>query len=160
MPASCRVRRCGGRKCCGKGRKGRFEQKEAKETKGRLEGYLWLPVHLWSIAEACRPRLVFFVLRNHDFYGSSFEDVDPAVANVCAQHPNLRHLGRGEVIPLTADSTRISHRDHRYSEGTFSHNVPRVISRDDRISLILQRVRGYRQTNSRLILQIRTGSTT
>lgn len=70
----------------------------------------WLPIHLRCIAEACQPRPVYFVLGNHDFYGSSFEAVDRAVADVCAQHSNLHHLGGGEIVPLTADSALIGHR--------------------------------------------------
>ncbi len=62
-----------------------------------------LPGHLLELGRACAPRPVYFVLGNHDFIGSSFADVDRAVARVCAGQNNLRHLGYGEIVPLGGD---------------------------------------------------------
>jgi predicted phosphohydrolase len=53
---------------------------------------------------------VYFVLGNHDFYGSSFEAVDRIAAACCAKHSNLLHLGHGEIIPLGSSSALIGHR--------------------------------------------------
>lgn len=69
-----------------------------------------LSKHLADLAEACSPRNVYFVLGNHDFYGSSFEHVDRIVACCCRQHSNLHHLGQGEIIRLGPDSALIGHR--------------------------------------------------
>lgn len=69
-----------------------------------------LPTHLSELAETCAPRKIFFVLGNHDFYGTGFRDVDHAVAECCRKHPNLRHLGQEEIITLSEDSALIGHR--------------------------------------------------
>ena len=69
-----------------------------------------LPGHLLEIGGACFPRPVYFVLGNHDFYGSRFSDVDQTVEVVCEQQKNLCHLGNGETIPLGNNSALIGHR--------------------------------------------------
>lgn len=69
-----------------------------------------LATHLGELAQACAPRKVYFLLGNHDFYGSSFEEVDQIAAACCAKHPNLQHLGQGEVVRLGANSALIGHR--------------------------------------------------
>lgn len=69
-----------------------------------------LPAHLRELGRACSPRKVYFVLGNHDFYGSCFVDVDRAVAMVCKEQSNLHHLGHGERIPMGANSVLIGHR--------------------------------------------------
>ena len=69
-----------------------------------------LPKHLLEIGNACSPRSVYFVLGNHDFYGSCFEAVDRAVSAVCKVQRNLHHLGHGEKIPMGNNSVLIGHR--------------------------------------------------
>ena len=69
-----------------------------------------LPSELLDLGRACAPRPVYFVLGNHDFYGSTLAEVDRTVAEVCVQQPNLVHLGQGEVIPLSATAALIGHR--------------------------------------------------
>jgi len=69
-----------------------------------------LPGHLRELGQACSPRPVYFVLGNHDFYGSSFDDVDQSVASVCKDQANLRHLGQGEIIRLGAHDALVGHR--------------------------------------------------
>lgn len=69
-----------------------------------------LCTHLRQLGKALAPRPVYFVLGNHDFYGASFAEVDRAVAMVTAGQRNLRHLGRGEIIPLAQDKALIGHR--------------------------------------------------
>jgi len=53
---------------------------------------------------------IYFVLGNHDFYEGNFASVDAAVKAVCRQHPNLVHLGAGEIVRLTDETTLIGHR--------------------------------------------------
>jgi len=69
-----------------------------------------LPLHLREIAAASESKQVFFVLGNHDFYGSSFAKVDSCVAGVCRSHSNLRHLGQGEIIRLDEETALVGHR--------------------------------------------------
>ncbi len=74
-------------------------------SEGRL-----LPFHLRELAQACAPRPIYFVLGNHDFYGSSFVQIDRVVSRVCHEHENLHHLGHGEIIPLTREDALVGHR--------------------------------------------------
>lgn len=69
-----------------------------------------LPLHLRELAAAASWRQVYFVLGNHDFYQSSFAAVDRMVAGICRAHVNLRHLGGGEIIPLSSDTALLGHR--------------------------------------------------
>lgn len=65
--------------------------------------------HLGDLAQAANPRPVYFLLGNHDFYGSSFSDVQERVERVGAQHDNLHQLGHGEIIALGNDDVLIGH---------------------------------------------------
>jgi predicted phosphodiesterase len=65
--------------------------------------------HLADIARASSPRKVYFLLGNHDFYGSSFSEVQKRVERVCGQHGNLRQLGHGEIIALGKSDALIGH---------------------------------------------------
>jgi len=69
-----------------------------------------LPGHLFEIGQACFPCPVYFVLGNHDFFGSRFSHVDQSVEVVCKQQKNLHHLGHGERISLGNNSALIGHR--------------------------------------------------
>jgi predicted phosphodiesterase len=69
-----------------------------------------LPVDLEALGEACAPYPLYFVLGNHDFYGSSFDAVDAAVDVVCKRQRNLKHLGHGEIVHLTEKAALIGHR--------------------------------------------------
>jgi len=69
-----------------------------------------LPLHLRELAAAAEGRQVYFVLGNHDFFWSSFSDVDRCVAGVCRAHDNLHHLGQGEIVDLGDDTVLIGHR--------------------------------------------------
>jgi Icc-related predicted phosphoesterase len=64
---------------------------------------------LTRIAQAASRRPVHFVLGNHDFYGSSFSEVQKQVEKVCAGHGNLHQLGHGEVVPLGNTDVLIGH---------------------------------------------------
>ena len=65
---------------------------------------------LSDLASACGGKMLYFVLGNHDFFGSSFIEVDAAVSKVCEQQKNLKHLGQGETIPLASDTALVGHR--------------------------------------------------
>ena len=69
-----------------------------------------LPSELLELGQACAPRPVYFVLGNHDFYGSTFAAVDRAVAAACVQQLNLVHLGQGEIVPLSPTTALVGHR--------------------------------------------------
>jgi len=69
-----------------------------------------LQTHLDELAEACAPRTVYFVLGNHDFYQSSFAEVERRVADVCLARHNLKHLGKEGPIPIGQESALIGHR--------------------------------------------------
>lgn len=65
--------------------------------------------HLADLAQASNPRPVYFLLGNHDFYGSSFSEVQGRVEMACAKHENLRQLGHGEIIALGNEDVLIGH---------------------------------------------------
>lgn len=65
---------------------------------------------LTIIAGACGTTRVMFVLGNHDFFGSSFAEVDCAIEALCKTHPNLVPLGKGEIIKLSPDTALVGHR--------------------------------------------------
>ena len=77
---------------------------------GDISDAAHLPGHLRELGQTFETRPVYFVLGNHDFYGSCFSDVDHAVADVCKEQKNLRHLGQGEIIPLAGGSALVGHR--------------------------------------------------
>ncbi len=83
---------------------------DAAVITGDISSSCRLVEDLKALSHACAPRPVYFVLGNHDFYGSSFADVDTRVNIVCKTYPNLIHLGQGEVIPLSEKSCLIGHR--------------------------------------------------
>ena len=59
-----------------------------------------LTTHLQRLASACAPRQIYMVLGNHDFYGSSFSEVDAEVAKLCDSVTNLHHLDGSKILPL------------------------------------------------------------
>jgi len=66
--------------------------------------------HLAEIAKACGMRSVIITAGNHDYYGSSFSEVDQTIKAVCAEHPNLIALGGGEIIQLSRSTALVGHR--------------------------------------------------
>lgn len=68
-----------------------------------------LPKHLGEIVEASG-RPVIITTGNHDYYGSSFYEVDKAIEAICAEHPNLIALGGGEIIELSRTTCLVGHR--------------------------------------------------
>lgn len=79
--------------------------------------------HLRVLAAASRPRPIYVVTGNHDYYGSSFADVDAAISNLCAEVQNLHLLDGHQIIPLNRDTCLIGHHgwpDARAGFGTRS----------------------------------------
>jgi len=108
----------------------RSEQFDAAVITGDISTAQFLQGHLRELGQVCAPKPVYFVLGNHDFYGSSFDAVDRAVADVCKEQMNLRHLGQGEIIPLVDGEALVGHRgwaDGRagWGESTFVRNRDR-----------------------------------
>ena len=77
--------------------------------------------HLSELAEACAPRPLYFVLGNHDYFGSSFTRVHDMVSSLCKKHSNLHHLGHGEIIPLGDHEALIGHGG--WADGRAGHGV-------------------------------------
>lgn len=101
---------------------------DAAVVTGDISNAAELPGELMALAKACAPRQVYFLLGNHDFFGSSFYEVDAAVEAVCRKHDNLHHLGHGEIIRLSAQACLIGHRgwaDARAGYGKRTHVSPR-----------------------------------
>ena len=88
----------------------RQENADAAVITGDISDARRLPDHLKELAQTFETRPVYFVLGNHDFFGSSFADVDRAVSAVCEEQRNMRHLGHGEIIPLADGSALVGHR--------------------------------------------------
>lgn len=65
---------------------------------------------LAAISTACGTRPIFFVLGNHDYFGSNFSDVDRSVHHVCRKHRNLIPLGHGEIISLSRSTALVGHK--------------------------------------------------
>lgn len=51
---------------------------DAAVITGDISEAVRLPEDLVVLGEACAPRPLYFVLGNHDFFGSSFAEVDAA----------------------------------------------------------------------------------
>lgn len=65
--------------------------------------------HLELLAHACFPRPLFFVLGNHDFYGSSLNATQIGVRNLCHRVSNLHHLQEHGVVWLNTHTVLIGH---------------------------------------------------
>lgn len=64
--------------------------------------------HLTALGDAVR-RPVYFVLGNHDFYGSSIARVRAEVEALCSDCPNMRWLPSAGVVPLGREACLIGH---------------------------------------------------
>jgi 3',5'-cyclic-AMP phosphodiesterase len=64
---------------------------------------------LEAIAAACHPRVVYFVLGNHDFYGAPMSQTYDRVASLCRSVPNLRHLQDTGPISLDRHTALVGH---------------------------------------------------
>ncbi len=66
--------------------------------------------HLRLLAAACRPRPIFIVTGNHDYYGGSFAHVDAGIGSLCAEVQNLCYLNGQQIIPLNRHTCLIGDR--------------------------------------------------
>jgi UDP-2,3-diacylglucosamine pyrophosphatase LpxH len=88
-----------------------------------------LSLHLSELAESVAPRPVYFVLGNHDFYGSSFQEVHRLLEVRCKKHSNLHHLGHGEIVSLGANEALVGHGG--WSDGRAGHGVKSKVRNPD-----------------------------
>jgi len=89
----------------------RWEGFDSAVITGDISNARQLSHHLRELAQACGSRKkIYFVLGNHDFYGSSFDEVDRAVSAVCREHGNLFHLGQDKIERLSENTALIGHR--------------------------------------------------
>jgi len=65
--------------------------------------------HLALISRACWPRPVYFLLGNHDYFGSSLARVNLLVEATCKRHLNLIPVGLGEIVRLTRSTAIVAH---------------------------------------------------
>jgi predicted phosphohydrolase len=84
------------------------EKPDAVLITGDISNALRIEYTLGLLATLSCP--VYFILGNHDFYEGDFASVDATVKAVCRQHPNLIHLGAGEIVHLTDETALIGHR--------------------------------------------------
>jgi len=66
--------------------------------------------HLRLLATACRPRPIFFVTGNHDYYGGFFAHVDAGIGSLCGAVENLHFLNGQQIIPLNRHTCLIGDR--------------------------------------------------
>jgi predicted phosphohydrolase len=59
--------------------------------------------HLEQIAEACKHD-VYFVLGNHDYYHSSFAEIDSKISYLMHHYPNLIYLPHMGIVRLNSDT--------------------------------------------------------
>ena len=111
----------------------RQENADAVVITGDISNASQLPGHLRELGQMFGTRPVYFVLGNHDFFGSSFADVDHAVADVCKEQKNLRHLGQGEIIPLADGSALVGHRG--WADGRAGWGNRSVVCNPDHASI-------------------------
>jgi predicted MPP superfamily phosphohydrolase len=52
---------------------------------------------------------IYFVDGNHDYYLSSFEEMNKKISKLCDKNPRLIHLDESDFIPLTKDVALIGH---------------------------------------------------
>jgi predicted phosphohydrolase len=107
----------------------RDEEADAAVITGDISDAENLTRDLGDLGRVLAGKPVYFLLGNHDFYGSSFAEVDGAVAEMLAQQSNLHHLGHGEVVPLSADKALIGHRGWPDGRAGVGHRSG-VISQD------------------------------
>jgi predicted phosphohydrolase len=67
----------------------------------------FLQHRLQLLSGALAPRPIWFVLGNHDYYGSTFWKTRRRVARVCRNTPGLEWLSSSGVVPLTGQTALI-----------------------------------------------------
>lgn len=85
--------------------------------------------HLKSIAAACHPRPVYFVLGNHDFYGAPMSQTYKRVTSLCRSVSNLRHLHHAGPITLDRHTALVGH--HSWPDARCGWGRNTVVSSPD-----------------------------
>ena len=85
--------------------------------------------HLESLAAACYPRPVYFVLGNHDFYFAAMSQTYDRVASLSRSVPNLRHLHHTGPISLNRHTALIGH--HGWADARCGWGSNTVINSPD-----------------------------
>lgn len=86
--------------------------REKKPEKLLIAGDLAESRSLQSILQKLAKEIelpIYFVLGNHDFYGSSIEEVRKEIEVYCQNHPFLHYLTALDVIPLDDTTALIGH---------------------------------------------------
>lgn len=85
--------------------------------------------HLESLATACHPRPVYFVLGNHDFYGAPMSQTYARVASLCRAIPSLIHLQNTGPVCLGRHAILIGH--HAWPDARSGYGSNTVIDNPD-----------------------------
>lgn len=85
--------------------------------------------YLESLAAACHPRVVHFVLGNHEFYGAPMSQTYDRVASVCRSVRNLRHLHHTGPISLDRHTALVGH--HGWADARCGWGSKTVVSSPD-----------------------------
>jgi predicted phosphohydrolase len=89
-----------------------------------------LTAHLLEILDACGSRPLLITTGNHDYYGSSFIEVDRSILELCSTHRNLTFLGGGEIIEFSKSTALVGHRG--WYDGLAGSGVKTRIESPDR----------------------------
>jgi len=92
-----------------------------------------LEEHLRHLAKVCAPRPVFFVPGNHDYHGSSIQDVDSLLTELRSEVLNLHYLNGQHIIPLGGGVCLIGHRG--WADGRSGYGQRTVVECRDRHSI-------------------------
>jgi len=96
---------------------------------GDISNSRHLCAHLLELGEACGKRPIFFVLGNHDYYGSSFAQVHSEVDSLCKKQKNLHHLSDGAIIPLGDHEALVGHGG--WADGRAGHGAASRVRNPD-----------------------------
>ena len=85
--------------------------------------------HLELLAAACHPRPLYFVLGNHDFYGSPMAHTYDQVTRLCRSVPNLFHLQDAGPVALGRHTVLIG--QHGWADARSGWGFKTVIENPD-----------------------------
>ena len=85
--------------------------------------------YLESLAAACHPRVVHFVLGNHEFYGAPMFQTYDRVASLCRSVRNLLHLHHTGPISLDRHTALVGH--HGWADARCGWGSKTVVSSPD-----------------------------
>lgn len=88
-----------------------------------------IAAHLKTLAAACHPRPLYFVLGNHDFYGASLAYTYDQVTRLCRSVPNLFHLQ--DMPPVTLGPNVVLAGHHGWADARCGWGSRTVIESPD-----------------------------